>query len=90
MTDETNTVTKTATSPVVETTVAISATSKLTSVLLHFGVEAGTLGLMAILTWAGTINFAEFGVYAPIVVSAISIGTSLAHKYLDQYLPAKT
>lgn len=56
---------------------------------IHVGVEVGALAILGALTGLAGFSFSELGVYAPLAVSAVSILTSVAHKYLDKYAHPK-
>jgi len=55
------------------------------SVLIHVAVEAAALGALGALTALGGMDWSALGMWAPIVVSGVSIATSAAHKFLDPY-----
>lgn len=55
------------------------------SVVLHVAIEAAALAALGALTALNGMSWADLGMYAPIVASAVSIATSAAHKYLDKY-----
>lgn len=55
------------------------------SVIIHLGVEAAALAALGALTALGGMDWHALGMWAPIVVSGVSITTSAAHKYLDKY-----
>lgn len=55
------------------------------STIIHIAVEAGALAALGALEALGHLNLSQLGVYAPLVISGVSIATSAAHKLLDQY-----
>lgn len=55
------------------------------NIIIHVALEAGALAALGALQAVGAMDWSALGMYAPLVVSGVSIATSAAHKYLDKY-----